>query len=569
MNNSNPSSLSRPPTLPVLPDRSVLVDKLDSMLRDPGKVGGFSVCVIDIDQIHSLGQSIGPAATTELLARLGARLKHGTRSLDTVVRMGPSTFAILLRTESDETVVRETMQRLLLAISTPVNLTICTVSTTASIGIALSPVETDTGETLLQKAAEAMSVAKSQGGDSFCFYSVSSRQVADEWRALSEALREAISHNELVLQYQPKLDLRTGQVTGYEALLRWQHPVLGLITPDRFLLLAEELGLIVEFNQWVIRHVLRQLRTTRDAGDPELCIALNLSLRHFRFGDLAGLLAAELTAAGVASSLLEVEIGENSTMRDPEHAVAVIDRIRALGVRVTLDQFGTGLSSLSYLSRLGVAKIKIDRAFVRDITSNPANASVVAAIIALAHALGKKVCAVGVETEGQALQLQRYDCDEIQGFLFSKSVGAGDLKHFSSQQKHLVLESKSGSPRQRSLLLVDDEPSILNALKRLLRNDGYKIFTADSGQGALDILATHTVQVIVSDQRMPGMTGIELLSRVRELYPDTRRLILSGYSDVTTLSAAINQGAVWKFISKPWDDEALIAEIRHAFELAA
>ena len=563
------SQIPRPPMIPPLPDRSSFVEKIVVALLEPDQASGFSVCVVDIDQAQSLKESIGSAATHNLLARLGARLQHGTRSLDTVARIGPSSFGILLRTEDNESVVREAMQRLLLAISTPVNLSTCTISTTASIGVMRGPCEAETAESLLEKAMEAMNVAKSQGGNSFCLYSTSSRQIADEWRALSEALREAINRQELVLQYQPKIELRTGLVVGYEALLRWQHPVLGLLSPDRFLLLAEELGLIVPFNQWVIHKVLSQLRASRDAGEPELGIALNLSLRHFRFGDLPGLLAAELAAAGVSPTLLEVEISENSTMADPEQAVAVIDRIRSLGVRVTLDQFGTGLSSLSYLSRLGVDKIKIDRTFVRDITSNPANASVVAAIIALAHALGKRVTAVGVESEGQALQLMRHNCDEIQGFYFSSPVAVGELKPFSQNDRKLVLERKDDSQKERSLLLVDDEPSILNALKRLLRSDGYKLYTADSGQAALDILATHPVKVIVSDQRMPGMTGIELLSRVRELYPDTRRIILSGYSDVTTLSAAINQGAVWKFISKPWDDEALLAEIRHAFTLAA
>jgi CheY-like chemotaxis protein len=214
-----------------------------------------------------------------------------------------------------------------------------------------------------------------------------------------------------------------------------------------------------------------------------------------------------------------------------------------------------------------VDKIKIDQTFVRDITSNPVNASIVAAIIAMAHKLGKRVIAVGVESEGQALQLRRHECDEIQGFYFSRPGTAADMEALFAHGRNLDLKNEDAN--QRTLLLVDDEPSILKALQRLLRREGYTILTAESGQAALEILATHPAQVIVSDQRMPGMSGVELLSRVRELYPDTRRIILSGYSDISTLSDAINRGAIWKFIAKPWDDEVLKAEIGHAFTLAA
>jgi CheY-like chemotaxis protein len=254
-------------------------------------------------------------------------------------------------------------------------------------------------------------------------------------------------------------------------------------------------------------------------------------------------------------------------MRDPTQAFVIVDRIRALGVRLALDDFGTGLSSLSYLSRLTVETLKIDQTFIRDITTNPVNASIVSAIIAMAHKLGRRTIAVGVETEGQALQLRRYDCDEMQGYYFSKPVPAAEASILLGQGRNLRLKGDDENRIEPTLLLVDDEPNILNALKRLMRREGYRILTAGSGTEGLELLAANTVQVIVSDHRMPGMSGVEFLSRARDLYPHTRRIILSGYSDIGTLTDAINRGAVWKFISKPWEDETLKADLRRAFEM--
>jgi diguanylate cyclase (GGDEF)-like protein/PAS domain S-box-containing protein len=550
------------------PNRAMLLDRIEHLLQDPrGADAPFAVCVIDIDHFRALNESIGHAAADELLARIGARLQQGVRQSDTVARIGSNEFALLLPGDDSEAQLEGLARRLLLAIATPMDLSGGPAAVTASIGIGRFPLDAQHAEILLLHADAAMAAAKSEGGDTFRFYTPPVTQLAKEWDDLSQALRDVTRRDELMLHYQPKVDLRSGQIIGLEALVRWQHPEHGLLAPARFIQLAEETSLIVSLSQWVIRSVLQQLRAWQDAGRKPLAVGVNLSLRHFRSGNLPGFIAAELAATGVDPSLLELEISESAMMRDPTQAFIVVDSIKTLGVRLALDDFGTGLSSLSYLSRLNVDKIKIDQTFVRDITSNPVNASIVAAIIAMAHKLGKRVIAVGVESEGQALQLRRHECDEIQGFYFSRPGTAADIESLLADGRALTL--KSEGKNERNLLLVDDEPSILKALQRLLRREGYTIHTAESGQAALDILATHPAQVIVSDQRMPGMSGVELLSRVRELYPDTRRIILSGYSDISTLSDAINRGAVWKFIAKPWDDEALKAEIGHAFTLAA
>jgi len=551
-----------------LPNRSMLLDRLSQSLRE-GELSKNSLALVtlDIDQFRSLNESFGHAAADELLVRVAARLQVGVRESDTVARIGSNEFAVLLQGGDSEPQLEQLARRLLGAVFAPVVVEGRQAAMTGSIGIARYPLDARDAETLLQHADSALSAAKSAGGDTFRFYAPPVEVLAREWGDLSEALRDAPGRDELLLHYQPKVDLRSGQIVGLEALVRWNHPQHGMLAPSRFIPLAEETGLIVRLSHWVIRNVLRQLQAWQKANRPPVVVGVNLSLRHFRSGDLPGFIAAELAATGVNPALLELEISESAMMRDPTQAFIIVDRIKSLGVRLALDDFGTGLSSLSYLSRMNVDKLKIDQTFVRDITTNPVNASIVSAIVAMAHKLGKRVIAVGVESEGQALQLRRFDCDEIQGFYFSRPGTAEEMSNLLSNGRNLSLAP--AVEEQKTLLLVDDEPNILNALKRVLRREGYNLLTAESGAAALEILSSQPVQVIVSDQRMPGMSGIELLSRARELYPDTRRIILSGYSDISVLTDAINRGAVWKFIAKPWDDVALKAEIRQAFELSA
>ncbi len=551
-----------------LPNRAMLLERISLRLIGDGNVTpNFALFSIDLDRFRVINESFGHFAADEVLVRVAARLRETIRQSDMVARTGANEFLLLLDSENSDTQLEELAQRLLSAIGTPVELQGRTARLTASMGIARAPLDARSADDLIKHADNAMAMAKTAGGGCFRFYAPPAKDQAIAWNDLTAALRDVVKRDELLLHYQPKVDLRTGKMQGLEALVRWQHPEHGLIAPSRFIPVAEETGLIVDLNEWVIRAALRQMRLWMDAGLPRITVSLNLSLRHFGYGDLPGFIATCIEETGVDPTLLELEISEGAVMRDPSRAFIIVDRIKSLGVKLSLDDFGTGLSSLSYLSRMNVDKLKIDQSFVHDITTNPVNASIVAAMIAMAHKLGKRVIAVGVETEGQARQLRRHDCDEIQGYFFSRPVAAEEIAPMLAAGRLLSLKTEAAEPDQKTLLLVDDEPNILNALKRLLRRDGYRILSAGSGEEALELLATNSVQVIVSDQRMPAMSGVELLSRARELYPHTVRIILSGYSDISTLSDAINRGAVWKYISKPWDDETLKDEIRHAFSL--
>jgi CheY-like chemotaxis protein len=293
-------------------------------------------------------------------------------------------------------------------------------------------------------------------------------------------------------------------------------------------------------------------------------VAVNLSAPHFRQKGLPDAIEKLLFDHGVPAALLELELTESVMMRDAEAAIHIVDRLKTLGLRISLDDFGTGYSSLAYLSRFAIDVIKIDQSFVADITTNPVNASIATATIAMAHKLGKTVIAEGVETQGQMVYLRRHECDEMQGYLFSRPVDASAISDMLRSGAGINLSRDQGDS-QMTLLLVDDEPNILNAIKRLLRREGYRILCAESAAQGLDLLATHRVHVVISDQRMPVMTGTEFLSRVKDLYPDTVRLVLSGYSELESLTDAINKGAIYRYISKPWEDDKFKQDVTQAF----
>lgn len=550
-----------------LPNRAMLVDRINRLLgaSHDASAASQAVLMVAIDQFDVLHARIGQVAADELLMRIALRLRQYAGQAGLLGRVGCNDFALLVSAAEDDSALEELALRLLPAIAAPIFLNDRQIAVTASIGIARYPRDALGADQLLCCAGAALAATRSEGNDGFRIYAPPLAQAEKDWNDLRDALCGLADRDELVLEYQPKVDLLSGQIAGLEALLRWRHPEYGLLMPSRFLPIAEATGQVVELTKWVICRVLEQLSAWRRAGRPLLPVSVNLSLQHFCNRDLPDFIAAQLAASAVDPAFLEVEIAESTTVHDPGQSLILINRLKALGVQVALDGFGGRMSSLSYLARMNVDKLKIDHTFVRDIATNPVNSSIVEAVITMAHKLGRRVVATGVESVGQALQLRRHDCDEIQGFCFSPPSAVAEIESLISTGCRLDLESP---PRKEgSLLLVDDEPSILSSLKRLLRREGYEILTAASGAEALDILATHPVDVIVSDHRMPGMSGVELLSAVRELYPDTRRIILSGYADTSTLADAINRGAVWKYICKPWDDAVLKAEINHAFEV--
>lgn len=382
---------------------------------------------------------------------------------------------------------------------------------------------------------------------------------------LEANLRRALRRNEFVLHYQPKVSCKSGRIIGVEALIRWQHPRRGLVPPGDFIPLLEESGLIVPVGEWVLRTACRQTHAWHEAGLGRTGVAVNLSGRQLEMENLFTLVKAALDDSGLEPGYLEIELTESYLVQNPDKAIATLARLKAIGVRVSVDDFGTGYSSLAYLKRFPLDVLKVDRSFIQDIVADSDDAAITRAVIAMAHSLKLDVVAEGVETEAQLGLLIANNCDAIQGYYFSRPVDADALALMLREDRRLVSKLLSDTTNVRTLLLVDDDEDVVKLLQILLSRNGYRVLGTTSAEHGLTLLGENRVDVVISDQSMPGMCGAEFLRRVKEIHPDSVRIMLSGLNDLQSVTDAINEGAIYKFLSKPWDDGLLCANIEEAF----
>ncbi len=548
-----------------LANRNLLTDRIEQALvfarRGKRQV---AVMLLDLDRFKMVNDAMGHEAGDTLLRTVAERLLGCVRPGDTVARLGGDEFMVVMSDMAAEEDAVAMASRLLKAMERPVTLDAREMVITASVGVTLFPRDGDDTGTLYRNADAAMYRAKEQGRNSFRFYSPEMNARILERLEMEVGLRRALENGELVLYYQPQVELHLGRPIGAEALIRWRHPQMGMVPPGDFIPLAEETGLIVNIGEWVIDTACAQLKAWQAAGLQEVQLAVNVSARQFQHENLARVVKEALQRHGVRPQQLELEVTESAVMQDPERTVAILRELKQTGVSISLDDFGTGYSSLNYLKRFPIDQLKIDQSFVRDVTTDPDDAAIALSIITLAHSLNRKVIAEGVETEAQLAFLWRHDCDAIQGYLFARPMPAAEVTELLTGGRTLTVAA-SMVPQQRTILLVDDEPGVVDALTRLLRHDGYRVLSAASGEEALELLALNEAQVVLSDQRMPGMNGTEFLTRVRDLYPDTIRIVLSAYADLKSVTDAINRGAVFKFLTKPWDNDTLREQIDEAF----
>lgn len=553
-----------------LPNRLLLQDRLRHALAQAKRhQTRLALLFVDLDRFKNVNDTLGHSAGDELLKQVAQRLSACLRESDTVGRLGGDEFAILLPDIASEKDAETVARKIVGTLGAPFQVANQELFCGASVGIALHPEDAAEPELLMQYADTAMYQAKEAGRNTWRFHTPALNERAQARLRLDADLRLAVQRNEFELFYQPKLDLRNGQIVGAEALLRWHHPQRGLVSPLEFVPVLEDTGLIKEVGRWVIRRACTQLKAWHDAGLTTMSVAVNLSARQFEgeggAASLTATVAEILATSALAPQFLELELTESALMSNADQVAAALAELRGLGLRISVDDFGTGYSSLSYLKRFPLDAVKVDRSFIEDIAADPDDASITRAVITMAHNLKLKVIAEGVESEGQLALLAASYCDEIQGYLFSKPVPAAEMEAMLVAGRKLAVPMPGDARRQRTLLLVDDEENILSALKRLLRRDGYRILTANGGAEALALLAENTVDVIVSDQRMPAMTGVEFLRRARTIHPDTVRIVLSGYTELQSITDAINEGAIYKFLTKPWDDDLLRANIEEAF----
>ncbi|WP_229219875.1 EAL domain-containing protein [Rugamonas fusca] len=549
-----------------LPNRNLLADRLEQAIGYAQRYQhAVWIAFIDLDNFKLVNDSLGHQQGDVLLRTVAARLRACVRDSDTVARLGGDEFTLLLMETPETPAAASLLRRVLEAVTAPVTLDGRQHTITCSIGVSVCPQDGVDAQQLLRQADLAMYRAKEAGRNQIQFYEAAMHARVHERTLIEAELRHALERGELSLHYQPKLSLRSGEMLGLEALLRWQHPTLGMVAPARFISVAEETGLIVPIGRWVVRAACQQNQAWQRAGLAPQRIAVNLSMRQFSDPGLVDGIIAALADSGLKPHLLELELTESLMMHNVDAAVEVLARLKKLGVALSIDDFGTGYSSLAYLRLFPVDYLKIDQSFVRDMLGDPNVAAIVRSIIALAHSLDFKVVAEGVETEAQLAYLRRYQCDEMQGYLFSRPLSADGIAGLLRQEAGLPAAVQGGEG-ERTLLLLDDEPNVLSALTRLLRRDGYTILRATTADQAFELLAIHEVQVVVSDQRMPGMHGTEFLSRVKQVYPGTVRIILSGYTELESVLNAINCGEIYRFYTKPWDDMEMRDNIREAFQ---
>jgi len=416
-----------------LPNRHLLADRA-SQAMDIARRNDepLAVLFLDLDHFKNVNDSLGHRIGDSLLSQLAARLRGAVREQDTVARMGGDEFVLVLPL-TDIAGAAHLASKLMALASAPFQVEQQELTVTPSMGIAMFPTDGDDFDTLCKCADAAMYRAKKDGRNAYRFFTSEMQAQSARALLLENALRRAIERQQLSLHYQPQFALDAdgdSRVVGAEALLRWQHPELGPVSPAEFIPVAEATGLILPIGEWVLREALTQLRRWDDAGLPELSMAVNLSAVQFRHDDLPALVERVLDEVGMPAGRLELELTEGAAMDNPSVAVAVMNELHARGVHLAIDDFGTGHSSLSYLKKFRVSKLKIDQSFVRDLTDDAEDRAIVDAVIRMAGALGLQTLAEGVETEGQLGFLRRQGCQAVQGYLFSRPVPAEAFAQF-------------------------------------------------------------------------------------------------------------------------------------------
>lgn len=424
-----------------LPNRLLFNDRLTLSLYDAQRYKKLlAIIFLDLDRFKNINDTLGHPIGDLLLKAVAERLTGTLREADTVSRHSGDEFTILLPDINHAQDASKVALKIIKALSKVFIIEGHEIFITTSIGISLFPSDGDDVQTLLRNADIAMYAAKENGRNNYQFYTPAMNAAAFERMMLENSLRKAIEREEFFVHYQPKVNIKTGQIVGMEALVRWQHPDLGLVYPSQFISLTEETGLIVPIGELVLRTACRQNKEWQDAGFPRLCLGVNLSARQFQQQNLVGMVEEILNSTGLEPCWLELEITESTIMRDINHATHILRKLHKMGAQISIDDFGTGHSSLRYLKGFSVNTLKIDRSFLSDITTNPNDAAITNAIIAMGHSLKLKVIAEGVETEEQMAFLLLHQCDEIQGNLFSPPISA---KEFTELLKKRQMERQA------------------------------------------------------------------------------------------------------------------------------
>ena len=542
-----------------LANRALFADRVDNaQARRSRDRGAFAVAFLDLDDFKSINDTLGHGAGDLLLKGVGQRLQACMRPGDTVARFGGDEFALLLEDADGET-AEAVAGRVIAELLKPFRIGDQEVHARASVGLALFR-GTETTDDLLSGADAAMYVAKARGKAHYEVFESKMRDVAVQRSSLRNDLEWALPRGELAIHYQPVVDVVSGELCGFEALLRWNHPTRGLLGPDEFIELAEDSGLIVSIGAWVLRHACAQAAAWRDTHGRDLTMAVNVSARQLQDPGLVGEIATALQDAALDSAALVLEITESATVADTEGVIARLVELTGLGVGLAIDDFGTGYSSLSYLRRFPVDQLKVDRSFVAGMGTNSEDLAIVASVVSLAHALGIRVVAEGVETVDQLEKLCEMGCDLAQGFNWLRPTDAFDMGNW------LALRYASAGPTPATpdlrVLLADDRTGIRATLRIVLDiEDGFSVVgEAADGADTIALAGQLRPDLIVLDVNMPGMTGVQALPALRQVAPDATIVLLTAL-DVSTVLAGGGDAADG-VIDKTRDLDDFISQLR-------
>jgi len=439
-----------------LPNRVLMDDRIGQCIALADRQSQtFAVIVLDLDRFKVVNDSFGHRVGDELLREVAQRLKSVVREIDTVARLGGDEFVLIITQSPERDAIQAVASRIIEVMQAPVRIAGVTIHTSPSIGIAFYPHDASTTETLLAHADAAMYYAKQQGRNNFQYFAPRMNTATQEKVRLESDMHVALEQKQFELHYQPKVNTATGVMHGAEALLRWTHPEHGVIPPSKFIPIAEECGLIGALGAWVVREACRQARAWQLDGLPPLRIAVNISASQFRQGDIVSIIRDALDAVGLEARFLEIELTESVIMSDPEESIAILEKLSTMGVLVSIDDFGTGYSSMSYLRRFPIDKIKIDRGFISEAMSKPDDASIVRAIVSLAHNLRLKVVAEGVESNEQLDFLKTLGCEQYQGYHYSPALPAPQFQALVRSKRDAAAElAESDVERTHSKLAV-------------------------------------------------------------------------------------------------------------------
>lgn len=537
---------------------------------------GVVVLSIKVDQIDHIQQSMGYGMADELAQAVARRLRQLVKTptpdnavTDTgqmVARVESAEFAVVLRADVSQmaatahTLALQLMQEL----AQPERLGWVELVPAACVGVALFPDHGVPSSELLEAAQMARQNA-AQATDRISVYSLQTRATALRQLALEAGLRRSIERGELHVAYRPQADLDTGKVVGAEALLMWTSAELGEVPTSDFVAVAERTGLIVALGSWVREQVYGTLKAWKNSPHKATRVWINLSPIELQQADTVARIQGELVQHDVDPALLGIEVSERALIGNPEEAARKLSALQAIGVEVALDNFGIGASNIGLLRAMPFKWLKIHPSFAPDVTDPPQRALLLRAITHLAHSMGNQVIAQGADNEGRLSLLLANGCNRVQGLVVGPDLDRQGLLTLDTEHRALPEHLMRRTDHTRTLLLVDDDPSILSSLKRVFRGEGYRVLTANSGLEGLEHMAQTPVDVVLSDQRMPHMTGVEFLRRAKSLYPHTVRLVLSGYTEIQSITDAVNEGAIYRFLTKPWEDEQLRHHVREAF----